>query len=185
MNHPEIPLVKNTLQDIVDGVSKLGEGSKFHILLPLEQDETIISYQDVAKKVTDMGFVRFQIGDMTYSVADESTELLSPQDSVYVVVDRLVRKEDENFNLRLKDSLRVALDKGDGFVSIYALDNKEFIHYTFHASCPKCGYHLEDLSLSHFSFNSHHGACETCHGLGFSTTFREDDVVNMNLTLAE
>lgn len=76
-SHPEIPLIKNTLQDIVDRVSEFGEGSKFHILLPLEQNETIISYQDVAKKVTDMGFVRFQIGNTTYSVADESNELLS------------------------------------------------------------------------------------------------------------
>lgn len=184
-NHPEIPLIKNTLQDIVDGVSKFGEGEKFHILIPLELYETTESMDDVSKRVTDMGFVRFQIEDTTYSVAEKIDTALSKKDKVFVVVDRLVKKEEENFTLRLKDSLRVALDKGDGFVSIYVLGSKEFAHYTFHASCPKCGYHLENLTLSHFSFNSHHGACETCHGLGFSTTFREDDIVSQTLTLAE
>lgn len=185
VNHPEIPLIKNTLQDIVDEVSKFGEGDKFHILIPLELDETITTIDDVSKRVTDMGFVRFQIGDTTYSVAEEIDIPLPKKDKVFVVVDRLVKKEEENFNLRLKDSLRVGLDKGNGFLSLYMLEKKKFYDFTFHASCSKCGYHLEDLTLSHFSFNSHHGACETCHGLGFSTTFSEEDIVSQTLTLAE
>lgn len=58
-------------------------------------------------------------------------------------------------------------------------------HYSLHASCPYCHTSLEDLSISHFSFNSHHGACEVCHGIGFSTTFLEEDIINPRLSLAE
>jgi len=58
-------------------------------------------------------------------------------------------------------------------------------HFSLHASCPLCEYSLEEPTLSHFSFNSHHGACETCHGLGSSTTFLEKDITSPNLTLAE
>ncbi len=185
INHPEVPLIKNTLQDVVDQVSKFGEGEKFHILIPLYLDRTIVGIEDVSKRVVDMGFVRFQIGNTTYSVADDIKTSFLKEDKVFVVVDRLVHKKEENFILRLKDSLRVALDKSKGHISLYALDNNDFYHYTFHASCSKCGYSLEEMSISHFSFNSHHGACEVCHGLGFSTTFLEKDIVSENLTIAE
>lgn len=166
-------------------MSKFGEGEKFHILIPLYLDRTIVGIEDVSKRVVDMGFVRFQIGNTTYSVADDIKTSFLKEDKVFVVVDRLVHKKEENFILRLKDSLRVALDKSKGHISLYALDNNDFYHYTFHASCSKCGYSLEEMSISHFSFNSHHGACEVCHGLGFSTTFLEKDIVSENLTIAE
>lgn len=69
-------------------------------------------------------------------------------------------------------------------MSIYGEGN-ELAHFSIHASCPHCGYSIADLILSNFSFNSHHGACETCHGLGSFTTFLEKDIVNSELTLAE
>ena len=71
LKHPDVPLKKDTTKDVVNFVSKFVEGTKFHILirLPLEDSERDFAF--VAKKVTDMGFVRFQIGQKTYSVADE------------------------------------------------------------------------------------------------------------------
>jgi excinuclease ABC subunit A len=65
------------------------------------------------------------------------------------------------------------------------LGNDEIYAFHQNAACPICGYTQEDLILSNFSFNSHHGACEVCHGIGSFTTFREEDIVNPNLTLAE
>lgn len=58
-----------------------------------------------------MGFVRFQIGENTYSVADVLDVELRDGDRVYIVVDRLIRKVDENFDIRLVDSIRIALEK--------------------------------------------------------------------------
>lgn len=111
INHPDIPLKKDSLKNIVEFVSKFTEGDRFHILTPINLDETIITMDMLAKKVTDMGFVRFQIGDITYSVADELNIELQQDDTVYIVVDRLIKKIDDNFDTRLIDSIRIALEK--------------------------------------------------------------------------
>ncbi len=70
-------------------------------------------------------------------------------------------------------------------MNVYDLETKKQESFYEHASCPICGYHQEELSLSHFSFNSHHGACPECHGIGTYTTFREEDVINPRLSLSE
>ncbi len=187
-NHPDVSLARQSVQDIVEVVSKYGEGQKFHILIPLKskenQEKTL---KQISTEVTDMGFVRYQIGEVVYSVADDVEDVIVT-DKVYVVVDRLVLKKDDTFSVRLTDSLRIALEKWAWYVSLYFLwedSSDSFAHFSTHASCPHCDYHLEELNLSHFSFNSHHGACEVCHGLGSSTTFLEKDVTSENLTLAE
>jgi excinuclease ABC subunit A len=118
INHGDIPLKKDSLKNIVEHVSKFGEGDRFHILMPMVLDGDDITGEQLAKRVTDMGFVRFQIGETTYSVADPLEISVDEDDMVYVVVDRLIKKIDDNFDTRLVDSLRIALEKGGGRVSI-------------------------------------------------------------------
>lgn len=110
-NHGDTPLRKQTLQNIVDHVSIFGEGSRFHILIPLRFADGVPAFSDIRSRVTDMGFVRFQIGKNVYSIADEDEGKVTKKDTVYVIVDRLVKKNDEDFTTRLRDSLRVALEK--------------------------------------------------------------------------
>lgn len=112
IHHEDIPLKKDSIRNIVEHVSKFSEGDRFHILTPIELDETILSVDLLSKKVTDMGFVRFQIGDTTYSVADPVEMTIHGDEKVYIVVDRLIKKDEENFETRLTDSLRIALEKG-------------------------------------------------------------------------
>ncbi|MBC7498257.1 excinuclease ABC subunit UvrA [Candidatus Gracilibacteria bacterium] len=183
INHQEIPLKKDSLKNIVEHVSKFGEGDRFHILMPLTLDGEDMTGEQLAKRVTDIGFVRFQIGETTYSVADPLDISVDEDDTVYVVVDRLIKKIDENFDTRLVDSIRIALEKGSGRVSISNGDI--YHHFSLHASCPICNYQIDNLSISNFSFNSHRGACTSCHGLGSSTTFLEADIVKSELTIAE
>jgi excinuclease ABC subunit A len=187
-NHPHIILKKDTLQDVVWYVAKIGEGAKIHITIEAGHDRAFDSINDVSKYVADSGFVRFQIGDNIYSVADMLGEDVY-FDWVHIIIDRLVVKTDEDekhqFETRLKDSLSLAFSRGEGSLSIYILDKKEYVHFHQDPACPICGYLQKELTLSNFSFNSHHGACPVCHGIGSSTTFREEDVVNPNLTLAE
>jgi excinuclease ABC subunit A len=112
--------------------------------------------------------VRFQVNDDIYSVADEQIKNISEDDKVYIIVDRLVKKNDDMFFVRITDSIRIAIEKGGGNISLYMLsdsDKNQIHHFSIHARCPICNYHVEELNLSNFSFNSHHGACETCHGL--------------------
>jgi len=188
-NHPEIPLIRQNIQDIVDHVATYGEGEKFHILIPLKQEAPwFLTVSQVSQSVVDMGFVRYQIGDTVYSVADAAWD--DPVDGeIYIVIDRLVTKHDEVFSLRLSDSLRLAVEKGEWNLSLYFFwkntQNGVFEHFSIHATCPVCWYHAPDLNISNFSFNSHHGACQACHGLGSLTTFLEQDITNPNLTVAE
>ena len=92
-------------------MSKFGEGDRFHILMPIPRDGEEMTGEQLAKRVTDMGFVRFQIAETTYSVADLLDMTVSEDDTVYVVVDRLIKKIDDNFDTRLVDSIRIALEK--------------------------------------------------------------------------
>ena len=107
----------------------------------------------------------------------------------YIIIDRLVIKkspeEKHQFETRLKDSLSLAFSKSSGSLALYFLDTKNKQDFYQHAACPMCGYMQNELILSNFSFNSHHGACEICHGIGSSTTFLESDIVNPKLSLAE
>jgi len=111
INHPDIPLKKDSLKNIVEYVSKFGEGDKFHILIPLTLDVSELTGEKLVKQIVDMGFVRFQIGKTTYSVADPVEITLIEDDTIYIVVDRLIKKNDENFETRVTDSLRIALEK--------------------------------------------------------------------------
>ncbi len=70
-------------------------------------------------------------------------------------------------------------------MEIYLLDSKERTSFSAKAACPICGTSNEVLSISNFSFNSHYGACESCHGLGTKVAFLEDKIINGNLTLEE
>lgn len=81
-----------------------------------------------------------------------------------MVVDRLVRKEDENFVLRLKDSLRVVIDKGDGFVSYISLTVANIFILPFMLPVRSVDI-ISRISLFAFFIYFDHGACETCHGL--------------------
>lgn len=91
-------------------MSKFGEGTKFHILTPIELNDEERDFATIATKVTNLGFVRFQVGEDVYSVADEPTDINS-EVPVYVVIDRLIKKMDDTFHIRLTDSLRIALEK--------------------------------------------------------------------------
>ncbi len=183
INHTDIPLKKDTIKNIVEHVSMFGEGDRFHILTPITLEESIDSIEILAKKVTDMGFVRFQIGDITYSVADILDRDIIKNEKTYIVVDRLIKKDEDNFWVRVADSIRIALEKWNGRVSIYT--SGFYTHFSIHASCPICEFQIDDLSLSNFSFNSPHWACIKCHGLWSSITFLEDDIIKPELTLAE
>lgn len=187
-NHPHILLKKHTLRDVVDHMAKYVEGEKIHICIPIADAREFTLLSEVAKYVADIWFVRFQIGDTIYSVADVYTD--EPYvGGGYVIIDRLVVKcgEDEKsqFEVRYKDSASLAFQKWEGKIALYSLDTKERVEFFEQASCPICGFSVESLSISNFSFNSHHGACPDCHGLGSYTTFREEDIVNPRLSLAE
>lgn len=186
-NHPEITLRKHTVGEVASYIGSLDEGTKIHLLSPLPHREGHSDFASIKRRVLDAGFVRFQIGDRIFSVGDDTPEELpSEQDISSIVVDRLVaRHDDEALAKRVRDSVELAYKTGHGLLDVYDVDRQTRTSFSEKSSCPICGHAREDLSISHFSFNSHHGACPDCHGLGTRVAFLEENIINPNLSLAE
>lgn len=147
------------------------------------------NFQELRDYVIQRGFVRFYSGGETYSLSDDEKNGFDASQQHWVVVDRLVHKvyedQDDPGLKRLHDSLSLAFEKGDQVMAILHVDKEEVTTFSRSNTCQGCGYTPPELTLSHFSFNSPHGACEKCHGLGYSVHFSPERVVNEDLTLEE
>ncbi len=185
-NHPEITLKKQPKSVVMSYVKHLSEGTKIHILSPIIERKNN-DIESIKRYVLDSGFVRFQMDDEVFSVADDLKDVKLPKNArPHIIIDRLiVKKDDESFSKRLGDSLELAYKTGNGILEIFGVDSRHRMVFSEKAACPLCGTVQEDLSISNFSFNSHYGACESCHGLGTKVAFLEEKIINPRLTLAE
>ncbi len=113
-NHPEIELKKNSISDILAYIASLEEGTKFHILAPVLPSTADSTLASLSKTVLDRGFVRYQVGDMVFSVGDTPAEkILTDTEQAYIVIDRLTKKSDAEFITRLRDSLQSSYQAGE------------------------------------------------------------------------
>lgn len=164
-----------TIDEIVDKIMKLPEGSKIQILAPIargKKGEFISTFEELRQE----GFVRVKVDGEIYNLDEDEISLEKNQKhTIYVVVDRIVVKD--NAKSRIADSTQIALQKADGMM---ILDNegKETI-FSEKLSCPKCNLSFEELAPRIFSFNNPYGACEKCSGLG------ADNVVDPNLVVPD
>jgi excinuclease ABC subunit A len=191
-NHPNTPLVKQTVGDVESKIDTFWDDLKLMILSPLDY-ESEITFHQLEERVVREGFVRYSIGDSVYQVGDHANDTtiidMSTSPYIAIVIDRLmtgsVLRDDLSKRKRLRDSVALAFRVGIERMAL--MIEWQGVVDIFHsqASCSDCGYSAQSLSLRDFSFNSHHGACPDCHGLGMKTDFIEEMVVNPRLTLAE
>ena len=180
------PIVQQSIAQIVDSVLAAPEGQRFLVLAPLVQDQRG-AQQALLAQVLKQGFVRVRV-DGTVSTLEELAPL-SPakKHTVEVVVDRLVAKS--AVRQRLADSVELATTLSGGRVILafltgdYALEDHSF---STTLACPlHSNVRVDELSPRLFSFNSPHGACPECHGLGITMEFDEELVVpDRDLSLA-
>lgn len=180
---------KDSLRDIINYISSFELGTKFYILAPLHLWKTEVSAEKIKKEILDAGFIRFLLDGKEMNVNDDFS-VTSKHPKIQIVVDRLVVKDYSDSSSadskRLKDSIEIAYSQWDGQLSINILwEKSEPRAFAQKFVCSNCGHIPEKLSISSFSFNSHHGACSDCHGLGERMVFLEDKIVNPELTLNE
>lgn len=109
LNHPEIILKKHTISEVISFVKSITEGTKIHIMAPIPFFQTDSTMETIKRYVLDSGFVRFQINNTIYSVADVlEKEIIPNAAKISIVIDRLVVKDDDVFGKRLRDSLEFA-----------------------------------------------------------------------------
>ncbi len=152
----------STPQQIADRVMALEPGTRVQVLAPVQftPDQTLV---ELIREARRQGFVRMRIDG---KVHDISSGLTDPPDSfrqIEVVVDRLAVKPD--MGSRLADSVEVALKHGGGTIVIAVEDGPDLVMSTL-LNCPRCDIAFPPLTPAMFSFNSPHGMCPECSGLG-------------------
>ncbi len=170
---------QQTAGQIVDSILLEEEDTKIQVLAPVVKDrkgEHHKVFEDLKKK----GFVRVRVDSEISNLENEFELDKNRKHSVEVVVDRLIIRSDEDFKRRLADSVETALELGEGLVIVSIMDNNDHSTdkvFSEHFACTECGINFEEISPRMFSFNSPHGACPECNGLGSKLEIDTDFVV--------
>jgi len=181
---------KDSMKDIIEYISKFDLETKYYLTAPILRNIDWLTVEKIKKEILDAWFIRFLLNEKEYNVNNEF-ELPKWKISIQIMVDRLVVKDystnTSSDTKRLKDSIDVAYKVGDGQLTVYLLDQEDTEKRDFSQVfvCSHCWHIPEKLSISSFSFNSHHGACPECHGLWEKMVFLEESIVNPRLSLAE
>jgi len=167
------PIRSQTVQQIVDAVAALPEGSKIQVLAPIVRGRKG-TYKKEMREAARKGFVRARIDGTIRDLADEIDLDKQKKHTIEIVVDRLVIKPD--LKGRLTDSVETALDAAEGLV-VVDVDGKRDLLFSRNLACADCGISIGDLAPRMFSFNSPYGACPECDGLGVRKTFDRDKIL--------
>ena len=171
---------KQTIDQIVDNILELEEGTKIQILAPVIRGRK----GEFVKLLTDFqkeGFVRARVDGEIMELSDDIEIDRKKKHNVELVVDRLVIKPE--IRSRLTESVEVALKHANNLVSIDIV-GKETRLYSQNYACPDCGISFDELSPRMFSFNNPFGACPTCTGIGYLMKMDPDLIIpDKNKTL--
>ena len=182
------PIVSQTIDQMVDAVTAYPAGTKVIVMAPLVDGQQG-SHAALIKGLRRDGFARLRINGTIMDI--ESVKPLSPKKkyTIETVVDRLVLKNrQEN---RLADSIELAmgLSRGTVLLELFASGQDTtpvFLRFNERAVCPECNISYPELSPASFSFNSPHGACPACDGLGAKPDFDTDRIVpDQDLSIAQ
>jgi excinuclease ABC subunit A len=157
------PIAGQSLESIIDQILQLPQGTKFTVNAPVVRDRKG-EYKDVFEELRGEGFTRVKV-DGEQRLLEEPIELDKKfKHTIEVVVDRLVMKPD--LRTRLAQSVETAAQLAEGLVSIDLVEEDKSLLFSEKFACPDHGVSLPELQPRIFSFNSPHGACPRCTGLG-------------------
>ncbi|HNR01679.1 MAG TPA: excinuclease ABC subunit UvrA [Anaerolineaceae bacterium] len=166
-------VVKQSAQEIVDQVEGLPDGSKLLILAPVVRARKG-TYQAVFEEIRKAGFVRVRVDGQVYNLDEDIVLDRYKSHNIDAVVDRIVishsADEDEQraFRSRLTDSIETGLKVGEGYLIVQDVtsENPVDLFYSEHLACPEHNINFPEIEPRTFSFNTPHGACPDCQGLG-------------------
>ncbi|MDP9729201.1 excinuclease ABC subunit UvrA [Alicyclobacillus tolerans] len=178
----DIPITSQTVEQMVDHLMHLPEGTRIQILAPLVRGRKG-EHQKIFDEIRKQGYVRVRVNGETLDVQEKIQLEKNKKHNIEAVVDRIVIRED--ITSRLADSLETALGLAGGIVLVDVI-GKEEILFSQNLACPNCQFSVEELAPRMFSFNSPFGACEACTGLGVKMEVDESLVIpNPQLSIDE
>ena len=158
---------KQTVDQMVDHVCGLEEGSKIQILAPVVRGRKG-EHQKVFDKAKKSGFVRVRVDGNAYELTEDIQIDKNKKHNIEIVVDRIIIKPD--IARRLTDSIETALALSEGLLIVDVMD-KEELRFSQSFSCPDCNISIDEIEPRSFSFNNPFGACPECFGLGYRMEF--------------
>ena len=172
---------KQTIDQMVDSILELPEGSKIQVLSPIvrgRKGEFVKQLEAFQKE----GFVRARIDGEVVELSDDLDLDRKKKHNIELIVDRLVIRDD--IRSRLTESVEIALKHANNLVLIEDVTNSKEMLFSGNYACPDCNISFDELSPRMFSFNNPFGACPSCTGLGFLMKMDEDLIIpDKNKTL--
>ena len=165
---------QQTIDQIIDQILALPEGSRIQILAPVVRSRKG-EYQKVFEDARKSGYVRVRVDGSLYELTEEIKLEKNKKHNIEVVVDRLVVRPD--VRQRLTDSVETASALSGGLVIANVLQEERDILFSQNYACEDCGVSIEELTPRMFSFNNPYGACPTCTGLGSQLKADPDRIV--------
>ncbi len=169
-----LPIESQTASQMVDRIKTMGTGARLYIMAPIirgRKGEYKREFADLRSK----GFQRLKIDGKLYEIDDIPTLDKKLKHDIDVVVDRIILKDD--LGNRLADSVETALKLADGLLIVEHADTGDRTILSSKFACPVSGFTIAEIEPRLFSFNSPHGACPSCDGLGLKMYFDEDLVI--------
>lgn len=168
-----IKIEKQSIDQIVDDIMKLEQGTKIQILGPVVREKKG-EYKKIFEEYQKEGYVRARVDGETVELSDDIELDRKKKHTIEIIIDRLVIKED--IRARLTESVETALRIANNLVIVDVVGSEEKL-YSANYACPKCGFGIEELTPRMFSFNNPMGACPECTGIGYLQKMDEDLLV--------
>lgn len=174
---------QQSIDQIVDGILELGEGTKIQILAPVirgRKGEYVKLLEDAKKD----GFVRVRVDGTMYELGEDEINIdKKKKHNIEIVVDRIVVKDE--IRGRITDSVETALKAANKLVLVDVVGGDEIL-FSQNYACPDCNISIEELTPRMFSFNNPQGACPLCGGIGTLMKMDPDLVMpNHNLSMVD
>ncbi len=161
-------IAAQTVQQMVDAIAGLPEGSKFQILAPIVRGRKG-EYRKELLEMRKAGYVRARVNGEIVDLGEDIVLDKQKKHTIEIIVDRLVMKAGDALMRRLADSVETSLKLTGGLVAVLT-DNGKTRLYSDKLACIKCGVSYPEVEPRIFSFNSPHGACPACDGIGYAMT---------------
>ncbi len=173
---------KQTVDQMVDTIMELPEGTKFQLLAPVVRGRKG-RHEKVLAQAKRSGYVRVIVDGSLYDLSEEITLDKNKKHDVSIVVDRLVVKK--GIECRLNDSIEAVMKLAEGIMVVDVIGGQP-INMSSSFSCPDCGISIDEIEPRSFSFNNPFGACPTCFGLGYKMEFDVDLMIpDQSISIAD
>ena len=164
---------RQTVDQMVDAILELPEGTKFQLLAPVVRGRKG-EHAKIFERAKKNGYVRVRVDGNMYDLSEEIKLDKNIKHNIEIIVDRLVVKA--GINKRLSDSIENVMQLADGLVFVDVIGGEQ-LTFSQSFSCPDCGISIDEIEPRSFSFNNPFGACPVCAGLGYKMKFDEDLII--------